>query len=69
MGIGVAALVIAIIGLIVGGGLVREYIKTSKEHNRLFGKELTELKERMDQLETDMAEQKELVADTIIDHA
>jgi len=69
MGIGAAALIFAIIGLIVVGGLGREYIKTSKEHDRLFRKDMNELKARMDQLETDMTEQKELIADTIIEHA
>lgn len=62
----VVFLVLFLVAIVVCGGLGREYIKARKEHNRLFGKELTELKERMTQLETDMAEQKELVADTII---
>lgn len=62
-------LVIFIIALVVGGGLGQEYIKTNKESNRLFRADMNAIKERMNQLETEMAELKELVSDTIIEKA
>ena len=65
----VVLLVIFVIALAVGGGLGQEYIRTSKESNRLFRKDMNELKERMNRLETEMAELKELVSDTIIEKA
>lgn len=65
----VVLLVLFLVAIVVIGGLGREYLKTSKEHNRLFRKDMNKLKERIDQLETDMTKLKELVADTIIDNA
>lgn len=65
----VVLLVLFLVAIVVIGGLGREYLKTSKEHNRLFRKDMNELKKRMDQLETDMTKLKELVADTIIENA
>lgn len=64
----VVLLVIFVIALVVGGGLGREYLKTSKESNRLFRKDMNDMKNRMIQLETEMAELKELVSDTIIEN-
>ena len=65
----IVLLVIFVIALVVGGGLGQEYIKTNKESNLLFREDMNAMKERMDQLTTEMAELKELVSDTIIENA
>lgn len=62
-------LVIFVIALVVGGGLGQEYIKTNKESNLLFRKDMNDMKAQMERLETEMAELKELVSDTIIENA
>lgn len=66
---GIIFLVVLIVAIVVCGALGQEYVKTSKEHNRLFRKDMNEIKSRMDQFETDMAKLKEMVADAIIEHA
>lgn len=66
MDTGAVALVITIIVIVVGGGLVREYIKSTKASKEAFGKRMEKLEERQDALEIAMEAQKELVADTII---
>lgn len=65
----VVFLVVFIIAIVVGGSIVVEYMKTSKESNSLFRKDMNAMKEQMDQLTTEMAELKELVSDTIIENA
>jgi len=55
-----------LVAIIVVGNIAREFVKNSKEHRNLFRKDLEDLTERMDQLESNMTELKELVADTII---
>lgn len=62
-------MVCGIVVVVVVGLLVNTYIKHSKEHNRLFRTDMTNLAKRMDRLEADMADLKELVSDTIIDQS
>jgi len=65
----VVFLVIMSIALVVFGGIANQAVKTNKEHKRLFRKDMEDIKSRMDRLEADMTELKELVSDTIIEHA
>lgn len=60
---------IVIVLIVVVGGILREFVRTSNEHKRLFRSDMKDMKDRMDQLELDMADLKELVSDTIIEHA
>jgi len=62
-------LTIAIVLIVVIGSFANSYVKDNKKSNHLFRKDMKKLNARMDQLEADMAEQKELVADTIIEQS
>lgn len=60
-------LVIALVAIVVLGGLAREYIKGTRASREAFGKEMKGLKQRMEALEAAMEVQKELVADAVIE--
>ena len=64
-----AFITIVVVLIVVLGSFAQSYVKNNKESNRLFRKDIIKMIERMDQLEADMAEQKELVADTIIEQS
>lgn len=60
---------IAVVLIVVVGSFAGSYVKDNKKSNHLFRKDMKKLKERMAALEEDMKEQKELVADTIIERS
>lgn len=62
-------LTVLLVAIVVGGAFARDYLRTSKEHNRLFRKDMNEMKLEMAQLKSDMSDLKELVHDTIIEQS
>lgn len=62
-------MVIAVVLIVVFSGLANSYVKDNKKSNHLFRKDMKNLNERMAALEEEMKEQKELVADTIIEQS
>jgi membrane protein implicated in regulation of membrane protease activity len=58
--------VVAIVAISVFGGILREFVKSRKEFNTTAQRELSEIKQRIAQIETDIGDIKEQIADFII---
>jgi len=58
--------VVMIIGIIVFGGVLREFVKSRKNLNHTSRRDMDEIKQHITQIETDIADIKEQIADFII---
>ena len=58
--------VVMIVAIVVFGGVLRELARSSKNLNRKSQKDLDEIKQRISQMEADIADIKEQIADFII---
>ena len=63
---GVFAMVVIVVAISAAGGVLREFAKRSKSLNRTFQKDLDEIKQRISQIEADIGDIKEQIADFII---
>ena len=59
-------MVLAIAAMVVLGGILREFVKTRKDINSVTRKNLEELRQHIAQIEADIADIKEQIADFII---
>ena len=59
-------IIVMIIGIIVLGGVMREAVKSKKNDSRASRKELDEIRQSIVQIEADIADIKESIADFII---
>jgi hypothetical protein len=57
---------LGIVAVSVIGGVMREFVKSKKDFSSTTQKELVEIKERLAQIEIDIADIKEQIADFII---
>ncbi len=58
--------VVMILAIIVFGGVMKEFVRSRKNINRTAGRDLDEIKQRISQIEVDIADIKEQIADFII---
>jgi ABC-type multidrug transport system fused ATPase/permease subunit len=58
--------IVMIVAIVVFGGVLRELAKSSKNLSRNSRKDLDEIKQRISQMEADIADIKEQIADFII---
>ena len=58
--------VVMILAIIVFGGVMKEYVKSRKDISRTSQRDLDEIKQRISQIEIDIADIKEQIADFII---
>ncbi len=58
--------VVMILAIIVFGGVMKEFVRSRKNINRTAGRDLDEIKQRISQIEIDIADIKEQIADFII---
>ena len=59
-------IIVMIVAIIVFGGVLRELVKSGKNLNRNSRRDLDEIKQRISQIEADIADIKEQIADFII---
>lgn len=59
-------MIVMILAIIVFGGVMKEYVKSRKDINRTSRRDLDEIKQRISQIEADIADIKEQIADFII---
>jgi membrane protein implicated in regulation of membrane protease activity len=64
--VNVFSMVIAIVAISVFGGILREFVKSRKDLNSAAQRDLTEIKQRIAQIEADIGDIKEQIADFII---
>ena len=62
----VFSMVIVIVAISVFGGILREFVKSRKNLNSTAQKDLAEIKQRIAQIEADIGDIKEQIADFII---
>jgi hypothetical protein len=60
------SMIVAIVAISVLGGILREFVKSRKDFNSSAKNDLTEIKERIAQIEADIDDIKEQIADFII---
>ncbi len=60
------SMVVAIVAISVFGGILREFVKSRKNLNSAAQRDLVEIKERIAQIEIDIGDIKEQIADFII---
>jgi cation transport ATPase len=60
--------IVTIVAISVFGGILREFVKSRKNLSSIAQKELTEIKQHIAQIEVDIADIKEQIADFIIKH-
>jgi len=60
------SMVVAIVAIAVFGGVLREMVRQRKDFNNVSQKELIEIKHHIAQIEADIADIKEQIADFII---
>ena len=58
--------IVMILAIIVFGGVMKEYVRSRKDINRTSRRDLDEIKQRISQIEVDIADIKEQIADFII---
>ncbi len=58
--------IVMILAIIVFGGVMKEYVKGRKDINRTSRRDLAEIKQSISQIEVDIADIKEQIADLII---
>jgi ABC-type multidrug transport system fused ATPase/permease subunit len=59
-------MIIIVVAIIVLGGVLREFAKSARNLNSASRKDMEEIKQRISQIEVDIADIKELIADVII---
>ena len=59
-------MIVVLVAIIVFGGVLREFAKNTKNLSRTSQKDLDEIKQRITQIEVDIADIKEQIADFII---
>jgi cell division protein FtsB len=65
-GMNLWSMVVAIVAISVFGGILTEFVKSRKDLSSAVQKDLTEVKQRITQIEADIADIKEQIADFII---
>ena len=60
------SMIVAIVAISVFGGVLREFVKHKKGINNAAQQDLTEIKQRIAQIEADIGDIKEQIADFII---
>lgn len=58
--------IVMILAIVVFGGVMKEYVRSKKDLNRTSRNDLNEIKQRISQIEADIADIKEQIADLII---
>ncbi len=59
-------MIVMILAIIVFGGVMKEYVKSRKDISRTSQRDLEEIKQRISQIEADIGDIKEQIADLII---
>ena len=60
------SMVVAIVAIVVFGGILREFVKSRKDLSNAAQKDLAEIKQRIAHIEADIDDIKEQIADFII---
>ena len=60
------SMVVTIVAISVFGGILREFVKSRKDLSNATQKDLAEIKQRIEQIEIDIGDIKEQIADFII---
>jgi len=65
-GMNLFSMIVAIVAISVFGGVLREFVKNKRDVDSAAQKELAEIKQRIAQIEADIGDIKEQIADFII---
>lgn len=58
--------IVMIVGIVIFGGVLKEYVKSKKNVSNASRRDMEEIKNRISNIETDIADIKEQIADFII---
>ena len=65
-GMNLFSMIVAIVAISVFGGVLREFVKSKKDVDSAAQKDLAEIRQRVAQIEADIGDIKEQIADFII---